>query len=119
MASERTHWAVNSSNSAKPATRTSDLVSGCACINRFRHSLIASLPDRIDSGPKPRHGVVPVREQPIAHQVWYPQIDFQVELLQILQIGAPARGREDAVVEHDVAVDVAGEDNASQHQVGA
>src|SRR5215510_6850529 len=83
-----------------------------------RHSRTSSL-DSIERGPNASDGIVPVREQPVAGEVRCALIDFQVQPLQVCQVFAPAAGREDAIAESHVGVDVTGKNGTRHHQVGA
>src|SRR5262245_65923039 len=66
-------------------------------------------------GPQLGRRMLPIGKQPITRQMRHPQIDFQIETLHIGEIGSSAGRLEDAVVKHDIGVEVAGEDQASHH----
>jgi hypothetical protein len=44
---------------------------------------------------------------------------FKFKLSHVGEVGAPTRGREEVVIEHDIGIEVAGEYQPSHHQVGA
>src|SRR3989442_2659389 len=113
MAAESDHWATSKASNAKPATMNSETAAV-----RFSCLMRPSSPDCVCRAPQPGLRAVPIGKHPVAGQMWHPQVDFQIELLHIGEIGPAAPGREEAIVEMDIGIDRPREDDPRHHAIG-